>query len=202
MQTASRLGIRRFHLDDSTREGYKYNQIFSSARTQAVELTTEVGGTLGPTEFAVKVEKREVESDVAVCIPSKPLNVIALRGEDVDWQLRTWWEEWRHNIACACGSIIEDNPVFLVLEKTDTDQVFNCYYKGTESETNLRLKGNLVDRARMSFEAGFTCEEIGNFGFKQCPVEEGGKWSIFIQKLDLKLFRFRKLVALIKGLFQ
>ena len=199
---ASMLGIARFHLDDSSSKGNKYCQTFSSTRTRMVDLNAEAGGTLGATEFTVKVEKQKAESDVAVCIPSDPLEVIALRGEDVEWQLRAWWEEWRHNIACNCGSLIDNSPIFLVLEKTDTDQVFNCYYKGTESETNLRLKGNLVDRARISLEAGFACEEIGNFGFKESPREEGRKWSIFIQKEELKLFRFRKLKALIKVLFQ
>ena len=166
---------------------------FSSTFVKAVDLDAQIAGDVPEiAEVKVVVERRENEYDLAVCIPSKPLEVIIL--ED-DWDLRRWWEEWRHNIAVSVGPPTSSHvgPIFLVLEKTDTDQFSNCYYQGKDTGTNLKILGRLVDVAKLAFEAGYSCTEIGGFDFKSSPIQPNGqKWSIFIRSEKLRCVRWSK----------
>lgn len=187
------MGVAMFPLDDSSLRGLPYrDRNFRSAKTHIGILDAEAGGTMDVAEFAIQIKREKRQSEVAICIPSKGLEAIALRGRDVEWRLCEWWEKWRHNIAVDCGAMYNVNgPVFLVLEKTDTKQAYNCYYAGHETETNLHVSGKVADRAEATIEVGFSCQEIGNFGFRDCPKQlDGKKWSIFLRKQDLKLFRF------------
>src|SRR5947207_10969176 len=84
--------------------------------------------------FQIAVENNQRNAGVAVRIPSTPLDVLGLRNKSFDLKLRGWWEQWRHNVAVSVEQMLSTSrdvgPVFLVLEKTVTDQASNCYYEG------------------------------------------------------------------------
>ena len=179
-------------------------QAFASAHIHITDSVAEVDGSLpGTSGITIQVEKGKNESEVAVCIPSKPLEVIALRARRSELLLRAWWDEWGFNIARGLGSMITDvGPIFLVLQKTDTDQAANCYYMGKESKTRLCVSGNIADKAKISIEAGFSCQEIGAFGFKNSVRQfNGQKWSIFIRNEKLRLVRFLRFKRMIIGIW-
>lgn len=166
-------------------------QTFTSGISMEKKFNAQGEATLhGIGTLDLKVRRSDKSTEVAMCIPSEPMEVVTLTD---DWALRQWWENWRHNIALAFGHVNHASPLFLVLEKTDTPQVANCYYNGEESETNLRVSGAITDLTRMSMEAGFSCNEIGNFGFKTaCHALDGKMWSIFIRTEKLASILFKK----------
>ena len=122
---------------------------------------------------------------------------------NVDHTLREWWDQWRHNIASSVGYLSHVGPIFLVLEKTDTAQVTNCYYAGKDTSTNLKILGRLANRVKLAFEAGYSCTEIGGFDFKSSPVQsDGQRWSIFIKTEKLQVVAFSKFKHLVVQAWQ
>lgn len=115
---------------------------FSSYKVSVETASLRARGTLTPRVMDLDIEvKRESDSkEVAVCIPSAPLEICALREDRSDLILRRWWENWRHNIAFSLGAYRNIGPLFFVLEKTDTEQFSNCYYAGQNNETKLRVQ--------------------------------------------------------------
>jgi hypothetical protein len=186
------IEIPNFKMSSKT-EPYRC-QTFSSTIVHSIDLTGEVSGNIPETaDINVVVEKKKCTYDVAVCIPSKPLEVISLKS--IDWSLRKWWEEWRHNIAVDVGPRLSSHvgPIFLVLEKTVTDQFTNCYYAGQESSASLRILGKVANLAKLAFEAGYKCTQIRGFDFIASePRSNGEKWSIFIRNEKLIIAAFSK----------
>lgn len=153
-------------------------------------------------DFDVKIETAEHTEEVAVCIPSDPLEVCALQDDASDLKLRRWWEKWRHNIAWNLGIYRHVGPLFLVLEKADTEQYANCYYKGKIRETSLKVSAKISDAVHLSMQAGFRLREYGAFGFKTSVFTPGKKWVIFIRSEKLYAIWFSKLRLLAARLWQ
>lgn len=171
-------------------------QTFTSTVVTVTDMQGKIATELpAASEFQLLVKKSKSDSCVAVCIPSKPLDVIAIRGQFQDWQLENWWAESRHNIAAYLGPTLsrEVGAIFLVLERTVTDQVTNCFYSGKESSTLLRIVGKMANLPHVSIDSGFSCNEIGCFGFtNKTPLLNGRKWTIFIRDSKLTAFAFTK----------
>ena len=191
---ARRMDIEVPNFQMSTQTEPFQCQTFSSTVVNAIDLTAQVSSGIPQTaDINVVVEKKKGIYDVAVCIPSKPLEAISLKS--ADWTLRAWWDEWRHNIAVDVGprTLSQVGPIFLVLEKTITDQVTNCYYAGQEARASLQILGKVADLAKIAFEAGYKCTQIRGFDFISSePKSNQEKWSIFIRNEKLMVVAFFK----------
>ena len=168
-------------------------QTFRSTAIKTIDLKFEVSGQLPETsEISLEVEKKDGVMDVAVCIPSNPIEQITLRQ---DFSLRGWWNDWGHNISSdLMGRHV--GPIFLVLEKTDTKQVANTYYKGRESSGRIKILGKIANLGKLAFEAGYSLTQLSGSAFEFTkyglqPNDE--KWSIFIRSEKLKTLRFWRL---------
>jgi hypothetical protein len=156
----------------------------------------------GVTDLNIQLSKKSNTQKAAVCIPSDPMDVHALRGPGSDLLVRRWWAEWRHNIALNFGDVRHIGPLFLVLQKTDTEQFANCYYTGRDSETSLKISGTVANVSQVSLRSGFSCLERGLFGFKTSSHIPGKKWAIFIQSEKLYLIWFTKFKSIAARLWQ
>lgn len=194
------LGFRN---GDGTRQPY-LNETFKSEQVSVMALALEAGGNAipGVVDFDVKIKAVKNTEELAVCIPSDPLEICAFREDESDLILRDWWDEWRHNIAWNLGIHRHVGPLFMVFEKTDTEQYANCYYKGKITETNLKISGKVSDAMQLSMQAGFRLRESGSFGFKTSVYIPGKKWVIFIRSEKLYIIWFSKLKMLAGYLWQ
>lgn len=165
---------------------------------------TKVGSAV--TDLDIHIKRASATKEVAFCIPSDPMEICALTDRYTDFQIRQWWADWRHNIALHFGTLRSTGrnigPLFFVLEKTDAEQYANCYYKGREKETNLKVSGTMANIAQFSIQAGFSCAETGNFGFKTSPYLPGKRWVIFMQSEKLFVILFAKFKSLISQIWQ
>jgi len=187
----------------NTPGGYEC-RAFCSGNAKVLDLGAEAGATANIAEFSISVEKSLTQTDFAACIPSKPLKNIGLYGPSEHFNLLLWWRKYSPAIAADCGDMMlsEIGPIFLVLQKTETDQVSNCYYSGKESKTSLQVRGSVADKVKLAIHAGFSCTEIGNFGFRHWLQQEGKKWCIFMKTEKHKRFRWRKLKSRISAVWQ
>jgi hypothetical protein len=176
---------------------------FASEEVSVTTASANVGGNVqGVMDLDIQVTKTNNTKEVAVCIPSHPLDVCALRDRNSDYLVRRWWAEWRHNIALKFAIVQNIGPLFLVLEKTDTEQFANCYYMGRNAETNLKLSGNVTNVAQLSLHAGFSGRENGLFGFKWSAHLPDKKWAIFIRSEKLYIIYFMKFKKLAANIWQ
>lgn len=161
------------------------------------------GGTLpGATDLEIQVKKERTSKEIAVCIPSSPLETVSLRDPSSDFRLRQWWKDYRHNIAVSYGAVGDIGPLFLVVEKREADSFANCHYVGDESQTNLKISGHVSNFANLTLGAGFSCQETGNFGFKDGAHFPGQKWTLFIRSAKITITVFRNLGRLMSQLWQ
>ena len=161
------------------------------------------GNVNGLVDVDVKISKRNNIRKAAVCIPSHPMEVSKLHSLGSDHLLRKWWMEWRHNIASDLGIVPHIGRLFLVTEKTDTEQFANCYYEGRDTSTDLKVTGRLPNNAaHLTLSAGFGGHDDGRFGFKWSSHLPGEKWAIFIRSEKLYLILFAKLRSSAAQLWQ
>jgi hypothetical protein len=75
---------------------------FVSREISVKTASANAGGNIqGVMDLDIQINKANVTKKAAICIPSHPLEVCALRDRNSDYLVRRWWEEWRHNIALS-----------------------------------------------------------------------------------------------------
>jgi hypothetical protein len=178
--------------------------IIMNSRTRVKDTRIVAGADVQAawTEMNVELERVSTDEEVAVCIPSEPGHHVELTGSNSHYLLTKWWEEWRHNIAVRYGGNPDMGPLFLVLEKRQSDQFTNCYYQGGETETKLNLSGEVSDIARLALRVGFHSREIGSFGFKSGRAQPGQKWAIFISSGKMAIIWHKKFKSMFMQLWQ
>ena len=160
---------------------------FCSNRVRVRQLSTEAGGGTHGISLTLKVDRAENIEEVGVCIPSAPMTTNNLRISESHFELMDWWHQNGSIVARNSGNLLgELGPLFLVVEKTETDQVSNCYYKGRDQSTQLLVSGNWLSQAQLKISAGFSCQETGDFGFQHWLPQVGRRFSIFLKTKKLR----------------
>jgi hypothetical protein len=173
------------------------------SKTSILSIRTNAGSQVqGPMELDIDFTRDTNKEEAAICVPSHPVKIASLRDPNADFLLRKWWEQSRHNIAVCYGAVQGIGPLFLVVEKREADQFTNCYYKGRETKTKLKLSGHVSKIATLALSAGFSCQEIGNFGFKDGLPISGQKWVLFIRSAKLYITMFKKFKSMIAQIWQ
>jgi hypothetical protein len=151
--------------------------------------------------FGLKFKKADASNEVAICIPSEPMECLALNRYNGDMVIRDWWEEWKHNIS---DYFQKGTSLFLVTEITHTPSFTNCYYRGCESETTLAMKGKVGRSAEISLGTDFKWEEFGRFGFKSGTKKYslGNYWTVFIRCQKNWSCLFKKMKPLLISVWQ
>jgi hypothetical protein len=149
-----------------------------------------------PAEFVdlrVQLSASKNATESAVCVPSSPLASEKFTGNFADGDLQKWWDSYSHNIFCGLDVPVSGH-LFLVLEKLDTVQYANCFYKGREKQTKLNLVAKIVnDFLNVGIAAGFRLQEEGNFDFTQSKYEPNSNkiWTIFMKTEKIGLIPFK-----------
>jgi len=178
------LNVPPFHLDNTVEKTEEYQRgIYKSENGEVVTvgLDAQTPGVPELVDFSLQV-KKSAEA-VAICLPSAPITLYQLKRNGVDGQLRKWWEVWRHNIYRSLQIPRGVDPLFLVLEKADTEQFANCYYKGETLETELRLSAQVLSTVKLALQAGSSLRENGCFDFTQSFYRQDlrKRFAIFIR---------------------
>lgn len=186
-----------------TAENNALCQTFMSEATHRTVLGCRAGSVVGgtPSDFVIEFEKATEETESAVCVPSLPLQTVGLEKRGATMLLKEWWDENKCRLPSALGSRLNvvDHHLFMVIEKAHTDQVSNCYYRGRESKTSLKMTGQISQMADLAINVGFSCSEDGNFGFVHLlPRADGKKWSIFVMMDNLKAWEWKSLRSFIQ----
>lgn len=162
----------------------------------------EVTANVQWADFGLKFKNVHASTEVAICIPSDPMESFALTNSNGEMVLSDWWEEWKHNIAAYFGQ--NGTTLFLVTETQQTPTFTNCYYRGCKSETTLAMKGKVLDNMKVSLSTAFRWEEFGPFGFKSGTetYSLGEYWTVFIQCKKIWSILFKKLKPLLASVWQ
>lgn len=132
-------------------------------------------------DIGLDIQKSSKKERIAICIPSEPTEVCAYLDDDTDIALRRWWNIYHNAISLYLGPQVQ---VFLVVEKMETEQFLNCFYKGTESNARLMVRTQVQDVAEFNIRAGFSyTTQQGSLDFKGPVHVPGKKWAIFLKSL-------------------
>jgi len=171
-------------------------------RTQGLDLS----GPIVPEvlEFGVKIKAQITTTELAVCLPSYPLSHEKLVASFADGDMRDWWDYYRHDIYCGLQIAPGLGPLILVLEKLDTPQYANCYYKGSDREINFRLAAQVLNRIKLTVDSGFRISQAGNLDFLQSDYDPNSteRFVIFIRTAKIGLISFKRLKERIVYQFQ
>jgi hypothetical protein len=146
----------------------------------------------GLVDLDVNVKAENEGEEVAICIPADPMAVDALRNNDADRKLRTWWVESRNNISNHYRPPGHAGPLLLVFQTVDTTQYSNCYHKGILRDNSFRLSARVLDSVNLGLEVGFRFKKTGDLNFKNSPRLPDAKWIIFIISEKISNIWFRK----------
>jgi hypothetical protein len=172
-------------------------------KTKILDYEVKLGSEVqAPADVNVEFGRESLREEVAVCIPSHPLQLCTLNGRSNHYLLTRWWEDSRHNIAVRYAGVPDLGPLFLVLEKRQSDQFTNCYYQGRERRTKVKLTGQIANTAQLVIGAGFSCQETGSFGFKDGLRQEGQQWAIFFRSAKMCIVWHKKLKSMIEEYWQ
>jgi hypothetical protein len=172
-------------------------EAFKSERVTFTNMDATAEGTIPGVATAINLEVKKLKkcSRAAICIPTMPTGTVTYQRNGFDRKLRAWWETWGGNVARSLPAISNASQLFLVFEKTETEQYANCYYIGKEAGTSLKMTGKVANFAKLSLEAGISCESAGSWAFKSNVHVPGQKLTIFMQTAKLSLISFKHIKA-------